>query len=158
MNPILIIIIGGFIALLIIVAIFLLLKQLKPSTPAEVEEVEEIEEEEILPFKVEEESEQKCPEKVKKELLKRQEKIEKEAYKVYLVITNLFKGKDVPPEVKKELDSFIRTYNRIKELKEEIKVYPFSDCEKVFDLKFYFYENLIKETAEKLIFFARQLN
>ncbi len=155
MHSFLIIILGVVITLTIIVAIFLLLKSF---ASVEVKEFEEIGEEAPLPFKVEEESEEKCLEKVKKDFLKRQQKIEKEAYKIYLVITNLFKGRNLSPEIKKELNSFIRIYNRIKELKEEIEVYPFSDCEKVFTLKFVFYENLIKETARKLIFLAKQLS
>ena len=119
---------------------------------------EEIYEEEETPlFKVEEETEEGCPDDVKNKLLLEQEKIFKEAHKVYLVITNLYRGKNIPPEVKKELETFLRSYNRIKELKEEIEVYPFSDCDKVFHLKFGFYHNLVKETAKKLMLLSRSL-
>jgi len=121
------------------------------------QEEEEKEEEESPLLNLEEETEGGCPDNIKNRLLLEQEKIFKEAHKVYLVINNLFRGKTVPPEVKKELETFLRSYNRIKELKEEIEVYPFSDCDKVFRLKFGFYNNLIKETAKKLMILSKNL-
>jgi len=132
---------------------FLFISKRKKTVEEEIYE----EEEETPLLKVEEENEAGCPDDIKNKLLLEQEKIFKEAHKVYLVITNLYKGKNIPPEVKKELETFLRSYNRIKEIKEEIEVYPFSDCDKVFHLKFGFYNNLVKETAKKLMLLSRSL-
>jgi len=104
-----------------------------------------------------EETEEGCPEKIKRRLLQEQERLFREAHKIYLVITQMFKSRNLPPEVKKELEIFLRSYGRLHEMKEEIEVYPFSDCDQVFQLKFSFYNKLIKETAQKLIVFARSL-
>jgi len=123
---------------------------------AEEEEYYEVVEEDEVPFRVKEE-ENECPESVKKKLLEYQSRLFKEAHKVYLVITNAFQGKTLPPHVKEELETFLRSYNRIKELREEIEVYPFGDCDKVFHLKFNFYQKLIKETAKRLMLMARSL-
>ncbi len=128
----------------------------KKEEKAKEEEVYELVEEEPI-IKVEEEEETGCPEDKKRVLLAQQEKLFKDAHKVYLVITNMFKGKTLPPDVKQEFETFLRSYNRLKELKEEIEVYPFSDCDKVFQLKFNFYNKLIKETAQKLMVMSRSL-
>ena len=128
------------------------------SRGAKEEEYEIIEEEAPVLLKIEEEEEEQgCPEDVKQRLLQKQEKIYRDANKVYLVITNLLKNKQLPSELKKELDTFIRSYNRLKELKEEIEVYPFADCERVFELKFNFYNKLIKETAQKIMVMAKSI-
>jgi len=121
------------------------------------EEYEIVEEEAPVLIKVEEEEKEGCPEKVKTELLKKQEKIYHDAHKVYLVINNLLRNKKLPAELKRELDTFMRSCNRIRELKEEIEVYPFADCERVFELKFNFYNKLIKETAQKIMVMARSV-
>ena len=128
------------------------------SKGAKEEEYEIIEEEAPVLLKIEEEEEEQgCPEDAKQKLLQKQEKIYRDAHKVYLVITNLLRNKQLPPELKKELDTFIRSYNRLKELKEEIEVYPFADCERVFELKFNFYNKLIKETAQKIMVMAKSI-
>ena len=132
---------------------FLLISKRRKS--AEEEIYEEVKETPLL--KVEEENKEGCPDDVKNKLLLEQERIFKEANKVYLVITNLYRGKNIPPKVRRELETFLRSYNRIKELKEEIEVYPFGDCDKVFRLKFGFYHNLVKETAKKLMLLSRSL-
>jgi hypothetical protein len=128
----------------------------------EREEIKEVEEEEEefpgLGIVVEEETEEGCPEKIKRKLLQEQAKLFKEAHKIYLVITQMFKSKNLPPEVKREFDIFLRSYGRLNEMKEEIEVYPFSDCDKVFQLKFNFYNKLIKETAQKLIVMAKKVS
>jgi hypothetical protein len=140
----------------------LLLKGKKGTAPArgvkEEEEYEIIEEEAPFPsFAVEEETEKGCPEEVKKQLLEIQQRLFKDAHKVYLVINNFLKNKHVPPALKKELDIFIRSYNRLREMEEEINVYPFADCEQVFKLKFDFYSKLIRETAQKIMVLARKV-
>ena len=128
-----------------------------PAKAREEEEYEIIEEEAPIPsISVEEESEEGCPEKVKQQLLETQQRLFKDAHKIYLVINNLLKNKQVSPALKKELDTFIRSYNRLKEMEEEINVYPFSDCDQVFKLKFDFYSKLIKETAQKIMVLAKK--
>jgi len=104
----------------------------------------------------EEEPAEGCPEDIKKRLKRTQQELFKEAHKIYLIINNMFKDKPLPPEVKKELATFVRSYNRLKEMEEEIEVYPFADCEKVFQLKFSFYKRLIDETAKKLMALAKK--
>jgi len=123
----------------------------------EEEEYEIVEEETSIPsgLIVEEEEPEGCPDNIKQKLKEQQQKLFKDAHKVYLVITNLLQNKPLPAEIKKELDTFIRSYNRIKELAEEIEVYPFSDCEKVFQLKFSFYKKLVEETARKILLVAK---
>ncbi len=128
-----------------------------PAKAREEEEYEIIEEEAPIPsISVEEESEEGCPEKVKQQLLETQQRLFKDAHKIYLVINNLLKNKQVSPALKKELDTFIRSYNRLKEMEEEINVYPFADCDQVFKLKFDFYSKLIKETAQKIMVLAKK--
>ena len=146
-----VVIVGGGLAVL------LRIKKGSKILEKELEPVEELKEE-GLSFTIEEKTEEGCPDNIKRKLLEEQAKIEKDAHKVYLVITNMFKNKNVPPNVKSELDTFIRSYNRIQELKEEIEIYPFSDCDKVFHLKFNFYENLIKETAKKLMVLSKSVS
>jgi len=120
------------------------------------EEYEIIEEDAPIPgFTIEEETEEGCPEKVKKRLKDTQQQLFKEAHKVYLVINNMLQNKKLSPELKKEFDTFIRSYNRLKEMEEEIEVYPFSDCDRVFQLKFNFYNKLIKDTAKKIMILAK---
>jgi len=153
MNTILIV--GG----IAVAAGALLLLILKSASRRE-EPVEVAEEEEELPIpgiKVEEEQEEGCPPAVKEELLRHQERLYRDAKKVYLVLNQLLQNKTLPDDVKREFELFLRSYNRIKELKEEIEVYPFSDCNKVFHLKFNFYDKLLKETAQKLMVMAKAL-
>ncbi len=132
-------------------------KKKAPEAKREEEEYEIIEEEAPVPsITIEEEEEpQGCPEQVKKQLKETQQKLFRDAHKVYLVISNMLKNRDLSPELRKEFETFIRSYNRLKEMEEEIEVYPFSDCDKVFQLKFNFYNNLIQETAKKIMFLAR---
>ncbi len=122
------------------------------------EEIYETEEAEEETGYVIEETEEGCPEEIKKKLLNEQETLFKEAYKVYMVIKYALKGKQLPPEIKKELQTFIRAYNRLEEMKEEIQLYPFSDCEKVFKLKFEFYNNLIHTTAKKIMYLTKKVS
>jgi hypothetical protein len=129
----------------------------RPTKAVEEEEEEEEEEFPGLGIVIEEETEEGCPEDIKQRLLQEQEKLFKEAHKIYLVITQMFKNKNLPPEVKREFDVFLRSYGRLKEMKEEIEVYPFADCDKVFQLKFNFYNKLIKETAQKLMVMAKKV-
>jgi len=90
-----------------------------PAKAREEEEYEIIEEEAPIPsISVEEESEEGCPEKVKQQLLETQQRLFKDAHKIYLVINNLLKNKQVSPALKKELDTFIRSYNRLKEMED----------------------------------------
>jgi hypothetical protein len=147
----LIVVIGG--------GIFILKKTKKGQPTSEISETEEYEiiEDEPLPFQIEETEEKECPPEVKKKLLENQQKIFKDAHKIYLVITNALRRKEIPPVLKKELDTFIRSYNRLREMEEEINVYPFSDCEKVFKLKFEFYSKLIRETAQKIMVMAKRI-
>ena len=104
----------------------------------------------------EEEPAEGCPKEVKERLKKMQQELFKEAHKIYLVINNLVANKELPPELKREFHTFIRSYNRIKEMEEEIEVYPFSDCEKVFELKFSFYKRIVEETAKKIMALAKK--
>lgn len=128
-------------------------------TSSEVsEEYEIIEEEAPAPsISVSEEEETGCPEEIKKQLLNKQKQIFKEAHKVYMVLNNILKNKNLSPELKKEFETFIRSYNRLKELEEEIQVYPFGDCDRVFELKFNFYNKMVKETAKKIMVLAKTL-
>jgi len=129
------------------------------ATPArEEEEYEIVEEEAPVPsIAVSEDEETGCPEEIKRRLLDRQRQIFKDAHKVYIVLNNLLKNKNLPPELKKEFETFMRSYSRLKELEEEIQVYPFSDCDRVFELKFNFYNKLVKETAQKIMVLAKTL-
>jgi hypothetical protein len=104
-----------------------------------------------------EEEETGCPPEIKQRLLKRQEKLYKDALKVYMVIDNIFQGRQIPPELEEDLKVFKRAFNRLKEMKEEIEVYPFRDCEKVFHLKFEFYSKLIADTARKLMIASKNI-
>ena len=127
-------------------------------TSLKEEEYEIIEEEAPVPsIAVSEEEETGCPEEIKKQLLNKQKRIFKDAHKVYMVLTNLLKNKNLPPELKKEFETFMRSYSRLKELEEEIQVYPFGDCDRVFELKFNFYNKLVKETAQKIMVLAKTL-
>ncbi|HIP98157.1 MAG TPA: hypothetical protein EYH37_02165 [Aquifex aeolicus] len=128
-------------------------------TSSEVsEEYEIIEDEAPAPsISVSEEEETGCPEEIKKQLLNKQKQIFKEAHKVYMVLNNILKNKNLSPELKKEFETFIRSYNRLKELEEEIQVYPFGDCDRVFELKFNFYNKMVKETAKKIMVLAKTL-
>lgn len=120
------------------------------------EEYEIIEEDAPIPgLTFEEETEEGCPDKVKQRLKDTQQQLFREAHKVYLVINNMLQNKKLSPELKKEFDTFIRSYNRLKEMEEEIEVYPFSDCDRVFQLKFNFYNKLIKDTAKKIMVLAK---
>jgi hypothetical protein len=124
----------------------------------EEEEYEIVEEEAPIPsIAVSEDEETGCPEEIKRRLLDRQRQIFKDAHKVYIVLNNLLKNKNLPPELKKEFETFMRSYSRLKELEEEIQVYPFSDCDRVFELKFNFYNKLVKETAQKIMVLAKTL-
>jgi len=123
---------------------------------AEEEEYEIIEEEAPIPgIFIEEESEEGCPEDIKRRLKETQRKLFRDAHKVYLVINNILRNRPLSPELKKEFDTFVRSYNRLKEMEEEIEVYPFSDCDKVFQLKFNFYNKLIQDTAKKIMLLAK---
>ena len=137
-------------------AVILIASKGKKGKEEEVEEIIEEEAPSLISVK-EEDEETGCPEAIKAALLKNQERIFQDAHKVYLVIANTLRNKNLPPELKAELDNFLRAYNRIRELREEIEVYPFSDCHKVFQLKFNFYNKLIKETAHKIMAMARTL-
>ena len=135
-------------------------KEVLPKKEEVVEEEEEEEEEEEFPglgIVIEEETEEGCPDKIKQKLLQEQARLFKEAHKIYMVINQMFKSKNLPPEIKKEFDIFLRSYSRLNEMKEEIEVYPFADCDKVFQLKFNFYNKLIKETAQKLMVMAKKV-
>jgi hypothetical protein len=131
----------------------------KPPVSKKEEVVEEEEEEEDFPGLgiVIEETKEGCPDEIRQRLLAEQQRLFKEAHKIYLVINQMFKNKQVPPEIKKDFDVFLRSYGRLKEMKEEIEVYPFNDCDKVFQLKFNFYNKLIKETAQKLMVVAKKI-
>jgi predicted RND superfamily exporter protein len=149
----------GLSILVALIGLFVILKKSKKGEEEEVEKKERIteEEEEEQFLQISEEEEEGCPEEVKKQLLENQQKIFHDAHKVYLVINNLLKGKSLPPSVQEDLKTFMRAYSRLKEMKEEIEVYPFADCDKVFPLKFEFYQKIIKETAQKLMLVARTL-
>jgi hypothetical protein len=154
--------IGGGAAVVVGTAVIalVLLKKGKKKTTVEHKPYEEEEEEEtLLPggFKIEEEEETGCPPEIKQRLLKRQEKLYKDALKVYMVIDNIFQGRQIPPELEEDLKVFKRAFNRLKEMKEEIEVYPFRDCEKVFHLKFEFYSKLIADTARKLMIASKNI-
>jgi len=131
-------------------------KKKAPEAKREEEEYEIIEEEApSIPISTVEEEPEGCPEEVKKRLKETQQKLFRDAHKVYLVINNMLKNRNLSPELRKEFETFIRSYNRLKEMEEEIEVYPFADCDKVFQLKFNFYNNLIQETAKKIMVMAR---
>ncbi|NPA14383.1 MAG: hypothetical protein GXN97_04280 [Aquificae bacterium] len=152
---------GAAVAVGALVVALILLKKGKKKTTVERKPYEEEEEEEepLLPggFKIEEEEETGCPPEIKQRLLKRQEKLYKDALKVYMVIDNIFQGRQIPPELEEDLKVFKRAFNRLKEMKEEIEVYPFRDCEKVFHLKFEFYSKLIADTARKLMIASKNI-
>jgi len=148
-NLIILIAVSLFVGLVIVL---LLLKRGK----GKEESYEIIEEEEEKTYVVEE-TEEGCPEVTKRKLLQEQERLFKEAHKVYMVIKYALEGKPIPAEIKRELQTFLRAYNRMQEMKEEIELYPFSDCEKVFKLKFEFYSNLINSTAQKIMHLAKKI-
>ncbi len=100
---------------------------------------------------VEEETGKGCPDRVKQKLKEQHKKLMQEADKFYKVIDNLIGNRRVSQQLQKELEAFMRSYNRIKEMEEEIEVYPFKDCEKAFELKFNFYKGLLEESAKKIV-------
>jgi hypothetical protein len=135
---------------IVLIGIFLFIKLGKKKE----ETFEPVEEEKTY---VIEETKEGCPEEVKRKLIEEQAKLFKNAHKVYLVIKNVLEGKPIPAEIKKELQTFLRAYNRFEEMKEEIELYPFNDCEKVFKLKFEFYNNLIHSTAKKIMYLTKKI-
>ena len=105
---------------------------------------------------VEEETGKGCPDSIKQKLKEQHKKLMQDADKFYKVINNLIGNRKVSQPLQKELEAFMRSYNRIKEMEEEIEVYPFKDCEKAFELKFNFYKGLLEESAKKIMFMLRQ--
>ena len=86
-----------------------------------------------------------CSERARKELLKEHRKLLSDAEKFYRDIHSLLGGNNPPQFVEKEYRNFMRIYNIIREMGEEIKLYPASNCREYFEEKINFYRKLMGE-------------
>ena len=93
-----------------------------------------------------EEENTECSEEIKKRLQIMQQELLKEVQQLYAELKKI----KIPPEAQADYSNFLRIYNIVKEMDEEIKIYPSSNCEKYFLEKIDFYRKLTRELHKKI--------
>jgi len=107
---------------------------------------------------IEVEKSQQCSDSVKRELLKDWQKLNAEAEKIYTEIQNILKSKELPTELSREYQNFLRIYNVIREMEHEIELYPAPNCREYFGEKIRFYARLIRDFHSKMEHFSKGNN
>ena len=106
----------------------------------------EVEEEEETPILTK--TQRGCPKEVKEEIKKEYQQLLSQATELYQKL--LAVDKTIPEEVAKDYSNFLRIYNVIRDMKEEIELYPQGNCREYFKEKINFYRKLMGELFEKI--------